>query len=112
VFAAWFTYDVERPPQDVTALLGEPGHRWLTAQGPYAGDTATLDLQVSSGGVFDSPVPAVGPPEKDGSVTIQWSGCNSAVLTYQVDSLGIAGEIPLQRIVPDNVGLCQLLRQP
>jgi glucose/arabinose dehydrogenase len=112
VFAAWFTYDVERPPLDVAALLGEPGHRWLTAQGPYEGDTATLDLQVSSGGVFDSPVPAVGPPVRDGSVTIRWSGCNSAVLNYQVDSLGIANEIALQRIVPDNVTLCQVLRQP
>ena len=37
MFLAWFTYDTERPPEDVTALLGEPGHRWLTAQGPYDG---------------------------------------------------------------------------
>ena len=28
VFLAWFTFDTERPPEDVTALLGEPGHRW------------------------------------------------------------------------------------
>ena len=27
VFLAWFTYDTERPPEDVTAILGEPGHR-------------------------------------------------------------------------------------
>ena len=31
VFLAWFTYDTERPPEDVTAILGEPGHRWITA---------------------------------------------------------------------------------
>jgi len=36
MFLAWFTYDVERPGEGVTAQLGEPGHRWLTAQGPYA----------------------------------------------------------------------------
>ena len=24
MFLAWFTYDVERPPEDVTAMLGEP----------------------------------------------------------------------------------------
>ncbi len=42
VFLAWFTYDTERPPEDVTAFLGEPGHRWLTALGPYEGDTALL----------------------------------------------------------------------
>jgi glucose/arabinose dehydrogenase len=110
VFLAWFTYDVERPPADVVALLGEPGHRWLTAQGAYDGDTATLDINVSSGGVFDSAVPVVGPPEQDGTMTITWSGCNSAVLSYGITSLGLAGEIPLQRIVTDNVALCQALQ--
>jgi len=24
MFLAWFTYDKQRPPQDVTAMLGEP----------------------------------------------------------------------------------------
>jgi glucose/arabinose dehydrogenase len=110
LFLAWFTYDVERPPQDVTAMLGEPGHRWLTAQGPYGGDMATLAINVSSGGVFDSAVPAVDPPVQDGTMTITWSGCNSAVLSYQISSLGLAGEIPLQRIVTDNVALCQALQ--
>lgn len=110
MFLAWFTYDVERPPQDVTAMLGDPGHRWLTAQGPYEGDTASLDINVSSGGVFDSALPAVGPPVKDGAMTITWSGCNSALLSYEITSLGIAGEIPLERIALDNVALCKSLQ--
>lgn len=110
LFLAWFTYDVERPPPNVTALLGEPGHRWLTAQGPYAGDTASLEISVSSGGVFDSPVPAVGPPVPDGEMTVTWSDCNAAVLSYQITSLGLSGDIPLQRVVPDNVSLCQALQ--
>ncbi len=59
VFLAWFTFDVERPPADVTAILGDPGHRWVTAQGPFSGDTATLNVTVTSGGVFDSPEPPV-----------------------------------------------------
>ena len=33
VFLAWFTFDTERPPQDVSAILGDPGHRWFTALG-------------------------------------------------------------------------------
>jgi len=110
LFLAWFTYDVERPPTEVTALLGEPGHRWLTAQGPYEGDTALLKIGVSSGGVFDSPVPAVGPPIKDGEMTVTWTGCNSAILSYQIASLGVSGEIPLQRIAADNVPLCRALQ--
>lgn len=50
MFLAWFTYDRGRPSEDVTALPGEPGHRWLTAQGPYDGDTANLTIFVAEGG--------------------------------------------------------------
>ncbi len=110
VFLAWFTYDVERPPADVSAILGEPGHRWITAQGPYQGDSATLDVFVSSGGVFDSAVPVVGPPVKDGTMTIKWTGCNAGVLTYDIPSIGMVGSIPIERIVLDNVPLCEALQ--
>jgi glucose/arabinose dehydrogenase len=110
VFLAWFTYDVERPPEDVTAILGEPGHRWLTAQGPYSGDTATLDIYVTSGGVFDSPVPAVDPPVPGGTMTISWSDCEEGLVSYEITSLSLAGEIPIERIVPDNVALCEALQ--
>ena len=111
MFIAWFTYDVERPPEDVQAILGEPGHRWLTAQGSYAGDTAMLDIYVSSGGVFDSAEPAVGPPVKDGSMQVQFTACNEGVITYTIPSLGLAGEIPIERIVMDNVAFCESLGQ-
>jgi len=57
IFLSWFTYDTERPPQDVTAVLGEPGHRWLTAPGPYQGNAAALDVYLTAGGVFDSAEP-------------------------------------------------------
>ncbi len=73
VFLAWFTYDTERPPEDVTANLGEPGHRWLTAQGPYNDDTADLTLYLTAGGVFDAADPA---PTTDqdgyGTLTLQF----------------------------------------
>ena len=59
IFLSWFTYETERPPEDITANLGEPGHRWLTALGPYEGDTALLDVFLSSGMIFDSAVPPV-----------------------------------------------------
>jgi hypothetical protein len=111
MFVAWFTYDVERPPEDVQAILGEPGHRWLTAQGSYAGDTAMLDVYVTSGGVFDSAEPAVGPPVKDGTMKVQFNDCNAGVITYNISSLGLAGEIPIERIVLENVALCELLGQ-
>ena len=48
------------PGDPVEAILGDPGHRWLTAQGPYSGDTASLEVFSSSGGVFDAAEPAAG----------------------------------------------------
>ena len=108
VFLSWFTYDTERPPDDVTANLGEPGHRWLTALGPYEADTALLDVFLSSGMIFDSPDPPVETEQLEGaSIEIVWTGCNEAVLKYNIPTLGLSGEIPIERIVLDNVAACE-----
>jgi plastocyanin len=108
VFLSWFTYDTERPPDNVMANLGEPGHRWLTALGPYEGDTALLDVFLSSGMIFDSPEPPVETEQLEGaSIEIVWTGCNEAVLKYDIPSSGVSGEIPIERIVLDNVAACE-----
>ena len=108
VFLAWFTYDTERPPEDVTAILGEPGHRWLTALGPFDGDTALLDVFLSSGMIFDSAEPAVTTEQLEGAtIEIVWSSCTEGVLKYDIPSLGLSGEIPIQRILEDNVAACE-----
>lgn len=110
MFVAWFTYDIERPPEDIQAILGEPGHRWLTAQGPYAGDTATLTIYLTEGGVFD----AVEPPAfndgiGDGTMTVEFADCTEGLVTYDLVEPNVSGQIPIQRIVDDNVALCEAL---
>jgi hypothetical protein len=108
VFLAWFTYDTERPPQDVTATLGEPGHRWLTAQGPYSGDTANLTVYVTEGGVFDSATP---PATTDpAGVHACWSSPTAATASTYVIPSRLAGEIPLQRS-PRTGSRCAALPQ-
>jgi plastocyanin len=108
VFLSWFTYDTMRPPDDVTANLGEPGHRWLTALGPYEGDTALLDVFLSKGMIFDSAEPPVETEQLEGaSIEIVWSGCNQGILKYEIPSLGLSGEIPIERIVLDKVTACE-----
>lgn len=113
MFVAWFTFDTERPPENATALLGEPGHRWLTAQGTFSGDTANLTIYLTEGGVFDATEPAA---ETDldgvGTMTIEFADCTQGLVTYEITSLGISGQIPIQRIVPDNVPLCEALANP
>jgi hypothetical protein len=113
MFLAWFTFDTERPADDVTAMLGEPGHRWLTAQGPYHGDTANLTIFVTEGGVFDSTEPVASTDlDGDGTLTIEFADCSAGLVRYQITSLDISGEIPIQRITPDNVALCEALNNP
>ena len=77
MFLGWFTYDVERPASDVEAILGDPGHRWITAQGNYIGDSAELDVYVTNGGVFDSAGPADTSSELQGTLRVQFIDCFS-----------------------------------
>lgn len=111
MFIAWFTFDTERPDESVQAILGDPGHRWLTAQGPYSGDTALLDIAVTRGGVFDSSDPAPQGPSFEGTLEIVFESCLQGVVKYSIPGLGLMGEIPIQRIALDNVALCETLMQ-
>jgi plastocyanin len=108
IFLAWFTYDTERPPEDVSAILGEPGHRWLTAAGPYEGDTALLDIFLSSGMIFDSGEPPVDTAKMEGAtIEIVWIDCKLGILKYDIPALGLSGEMSIERIVEDNVPACE-----
>jgi hypothetical protein len=108
MFMAWFTYDTERPPVNVMAILGEPGHRWLTAQGGYEENVALLDIFVTAGGVFDSAQPAP-ITQQDGEIMVEFDTCNSGVVTYDIPSINGQGVIPIERVVLDNVSTCYLL---
>jgi hypothetical protein len=113
MFVAWFTFDTERPPAGVTAQLGDPGHRWLTAQGPYDGRVASMTLYETVGGVFDSPQPPVTTdPEGYGTLEIEFSDCAKGVVHYEIPSLGLTGNIPIRRTAPDNEALCEALSNP
>ena len=110
LFLAWFTYDTERPPKDTWAVLGEPGHRWLTAQGGYAEDTANLTIHMTEGGVFDSSnPPSSTDPAGNGTLTVTFQNCNSGSIVYDIRSIGRTGEIPIERIALDKVSLCEQL---
>jgi len=109
VFVGWFTYDTERP--DAPAILGDPGHRWLTAQGNYADDTAVLAITMTGGGVFDSGSPA--PTRKpNGTITLEFSNCTSGTVTFDIPSIGRQGVIPIERVSSANIANCERLAMP
>lgn len=112
MYLAWFTFDTERPPEGVDAMLGDSGHRWLTALGPYDGDTANLTIYVTEGGVFDSPEPETSTDlDGAGTMTIEFTDCTAGLVRYDIPSLGLSGEIPIQRVAEDNVPLCNALNE-
>ncbi len=109
VSLSWFTYDTERPDPDVTAKLGDPGHRWLNAIGVYTGNEAVMDISITSGGVFDTKTELS--VVDDGSILLSFKDCNSGVVEYDIPSINRQGTIPIERIAHDNIGLCETLDQ-
>jgi hypothetical protein len=110
VALAWFTYDTELPIANSSANLGDAGHRWLTAQGPIVGNTANLTIFVTRGGLFDAIEPAPSTDlAGDGSITLEFADCTAGLLSYEITSLGLSGQIPIQRVTNSNVALCETL---
>ena len=110
VSLAWFTYDTELPSGESIANLGDAGHRWLTAVGPFTGNTATMTIFVTRGGLFKSTVPATSTDlAGDGTITLEFTDCTSGVLSYDITSLGKSGQISIQRVATGNIPLCEAL---
>jgi hypothetical protein len=107
MFLSWFTFDTERPPDTVPFELGDPGHRWLTAQGVYDRGVAELQVSVTEGGVFDAAQPAASPPAPYGSMTVRFSDCNNGTIDYDLTSVGETGTIPITRVADENVAVCE-----
>ena len=111
VSLAWFTYDTELPPEDASANLGDPGHRWLTALGPIDGDQAVMNITMTSGGIFDDPteVDRTDPPGSDGTITLTFDSCSAGTIEYDIPSISRQGVIPIERVADDNIVICEAL---
>jgi hypothetical protein len=88
--AYWFTYPVEGGARE-----------WYVATGDISGDTANLTIYSTENGVFDE-TSVVG-INAVGSAQLKFSSCDAASWTYQIDTLDISDEIPLQRIAPEEM---------
>jgi len=97
IFVSWFTYG------DDTAS----GQRWLTALGSFAGSIADIDVYETTGGSFNDPqVPST---TKVGTMSIDFSDCSNAQLTYSLPADTAAGDIAITRVVPGGQALCDEL---
>jgi hypothetical protein len=111
VSLAWFTYDTELPAEDATANLGDPGHRWFTAVGPIEGNQAIMQIEMTSGGLFDTPteIQRTELPGSDGTIILTFNSCYSGTVEYDIPSINKQGYVPIQRVAGDNIVLCEAL---
>jgi hypothetical protein len=97
IFVAWFTYG-----EDTAS-----GQRWLTAQGPLVGSIADLIVYETTGGSFDDLKLAETNPV--GSLTIDFTDCSNALLTYSLTDESLEGSIDIKRAIPGAEALCEEL---
>jgi len=109
IFLAWFTFDTQLPDSSVAGQIGDPGHRWLTAYGPYRTNEAELFIELTQGGVFDSSSPRPEQTIDDGSMLLEFSDCRNGTITYDIRQGSVAGVVPIKRVDDDNVPLCEEL---
>jgi hypothetical protein len=95
----------------VTANLGDPGHRWLTAAGPIDGNKSVMEVEMTSGGLFDaaSIIERTDPPGSDGTIILTFDSCNSGTVEYDIPSINQQGLIPITRVANDNIVICEAL---
>ncbi|MCW8926165.1 MAG: cytochrome c family protein [Xanthomonadales bacterium] len=110
VSLSWFTYDTSLPPEGAVANLGDPGHRWFNALGSYTGNSATMTIKITSGGIFDTTTEVS--RIEDGTVLLTFTDCNSGTVEYNIPSIGQSGIVPIRRIVGDNIGWCESFITP
>jgi len=111
VSLAWFTYDTELPAIDINAFLGDTGHRWLTALGSFVDNQAVMNIDITSGGIFDTPteIQHTDPAGSDGTIILTFDDCDSGTVEYVIPSINKQGTVPITRFAEDNKLLCEAL---
>ena len=97
IFVSWFTYGEQ------TAS----GQRWLTAQGGFEGSTAEIDVWETTGGSFNDPEPVS--RTKVGTMSLDFTDCSNAQLTYSLPADPAEGDIAITRVIPGGQALCEEL---
>ncbi len=112
VFFTWFTYDTQAPPEQASAIIGDPSHRWLTGLGEFDPQTnsVTIDLNLTTGGKFDDATPVqYSEANSYGTVTLSFEDCSNMQMQYNLYDAALTGLIDYSRISAENIALCEYL---
>jgi hypothetical protein len=64
-----------------------------------------IDVNETTGGSFDDPRPPS--TDKIGTMSLDFTDCSNALLSYELTDEGAAGEIPVTRVIPGSEVLCE-----
>ena len=108
-FLSWFTFDSVIPDPQISSAFGAPDQRWVTGLGSYSGNSVTINVELTSGGIFNDSIPLADQEPGYGTITIVFNSCSEAILTFDFPSPGLSGQMTLTRALPDNIALCEAL---
>jgi len=89
LIVGWFTWSATEAGR----------HDWISAIGPITTGSATVDLQRSTGGLFNSATPPV-VTTSVGSATFRFSNCENGTVTFQRSDINASGTIAIRRVTP------------
>ena len=99
VFIAWFTFDSELPAGGNIAIFGASDQRWVTGVGVINGNRVELNLELTSGGVFNASDPVATQDTDYGSMTLVFDGCDSGIATFSFTGPALSGSFEIRRAV-------------
>lgn len=111
LFAAWFTFDSVIPTGESMATFGAIDQRWVTGLGAVNGNQANLNMELTTGGAFNFPTPVPVQDTNYGTLNLEFASCSEATVSYNFPANGLAGEFIMNRVVDDNVSLCEMLAE-
>lgn len=106
IFIAWFTFDTTIPSEPPAAVFGAPDQRWVTAVGTFNGNKATLNAELTSGGIFHSLEPTPNQDTGYGTIELEFSGCREATVKFDFPVAMESGEFVIHRVLEENAALC------
>jgi len=110
VTAAWFTYDLAAPADDELDGFGSRQHRWFTLLGEFSGNSATMDIQLTSGGIFNT-AEDVTRADPVGTATVTFFDCFSGQFSFEFFGEDQPSDtFAIERITPAPV--CEMLTAP
>jgi len=110
VSGAWFTFDLNAPPDDELDGFGSSQHRWFTLLGEFTGNTATMDIRFASGGIFNDGQ-EVNRADPVGTATVTFFDCFSGQFSFEFFGEDQpADTFAIQRITPAPI--CEMLTMP